>query len=482
MKEKFEKNIENEIEKISSFLQTETFQIVHKNKFPLNESEITLTKLQENYSVDFDLKLKTPQNPNEVTFKKLGFNEDFKLISNEKTFLIPAKSATRIVGKSFVQSESIKGNLGTIYSENFPTTSNSIFRTILKIGKDSLTTIFLGAQYSCRKIHYGLGLIVIEVDNLVFHVYRHSQKDFNFLVIECLNKTDLETFKTISELTLKSIGFLTGNWHQNEQFIFSYKSSMFENANSIYYESLGESIISHQEIINPSQFRTFIQPDSEKRPLLTPLLFPEKSLSQLISDLKVKPELERTVELLIEGNAIKPPLVRCSNFHVALETIVGLINSENKKFFEPIKSSENLESLKEELKSLVLSKKEKFSKIELESLNKKITYINTPFNKDRFLLAFDFYRIELPEKLKKLLNNRNKFLHGKMPYKEGLLKTKIKELNLEADRIHLLVSILILKHSGYKGHIKNQAAYRLEIKKMLEDYDLKIDESAFYRI
>jgi hypothetical protein len=482
LKEKLQKNIENEIKKINGFLLTETFLIEHTKKFPLNNSEITLSKSQKKHSTDFDLKLKSSLRPNEVTFKKLGFNEDFKIISAKERFIIPALSANRLIGKSFASTDKLKGEFGTIHSENFPINSNSIFRSILKIESNDLTTIFLGSEYSCGETSYSLGLVVIEVDNLIFHVYRHSQKDYDFLIIECLNKTTLENFKNIIELTLKSIGFLTGNWHQNEHFIFSYKSSKFENIDSIYYESLRDSIISNKEIINPSEFRTFIETNSKKRPLLTDILFSENTLSRLVSDLKEKPELERTVELLIEGNGINSPLIKCSTFHVALETIVGLINSENKKFFEPIKNTKNLEPLKKELQTIVLSKKEKFSQIEFDSLIKKITYINTPFNQDKFLLAYDFYKIELPKSLKKLLNNRNKFLHGKTPYKEGLLKTKIKDLNLEADRIHMLVSILILKHSNYKGHIKNQAAYRLETVRYYEKPELEINENVFYKI
>ena len=117
-------------------------------------------------------------------------------------------------------------------------------------------------------------------------------------------------------------------------------------------------------------------------------------MSTLVSDLKENPELERAVELLIDGNGINSPLIKCSTFHVALETIVGLINSENKKFFEPIKNTKNLKLLKEELQTIVSSKKEKFSQTEFDSLIKKITYINTPFNKDKFLLAYDFYKID----------------------------------------------------------------------------------------
>jgi hypothetical protein len=482
LKEKVQKNIGNEIKKINNFLLSETFLIEHTKRFPLYNSEITLSKSKENNFIDFDLKLKTKLNPDEVTFKKLGFNENFKLVSDNEKLIVPARSANSLTGKSFVSTDKLKGEFGTIHSENFPLNSNSIFRSILKIENEHLTTIFLGSEYSCEETHYSLGLVALEVDNLVFHIYRHSQEDYDFLIIECLNQTNLETFKNISELTLKSIGLLTGNWHQNEHFIFSYKSSKFEDINSIYYESLGNSIISNKEIINPSEFRIFMENNSEKRPLLTDLLFLENTLSIIVSNLKEKPELERTVELLIEGNGISSPLIKCSIYHVALETIIGLINSENKKFFEPIKSTESLKSLKEELQTIISSKKENFSQLEFDSLIKKITYLNTPFNKDKFLLAYDFYKIDLPESLKKLLNNRNKFLHGKTPYKEGSLKTKIKDLNLEAERIYMLVSILILKYSNYKGHIKNQAAYRLATERYYEKPELEINENVFYKI
>ncbi|MGY3791963.1 hypothetical protein ACWNT5_04205 [Aquimarina sp. 433] len=417
-----------------------------------------------------------------VTFKRLGFNEIFKIISKEHAYIIPSKSTTQLTGKKYVSSEKLTGKLGSVYSEKFPVESNSIFRLLINIGQESFTTNFFGKEYSCGQTHYGLGLISIVVDETQYHIYRHHNGDFNYLIIECLNQTDFSAFKKVNELLLKSFGFLTGNWYQNEYFIFSYKTSNFETIESIYYESLGNSIVSNQEIINPSEFRVFMQSKTSDRPILTSILFPENTLAELIKLLKLKPELERTIDLLIEGNGINSPLIKCSIFHVALETIVGLINTENKKFFKPIKNSKTLNKLKEELIELVQSKKEEFRSIEFDSIVKKITYINTPFNKDKFLLAFELYQIELPKRLKDLLNNRNKFLHGKTPFKEGLLKTKLIELNLESDRIQMLVSILILKYCNYKGHIKNQAAYRLAESKHIEEKEIEIIESMFYKI
>ncbi|MCW2118634.1 hypothetical protein [Flavobacterium sp. 7A] len=205
-------------------------------------------------------------------------------------------------------------------------------------------------------------------------------------------------------------------------------------------------------------------------------------MSILITQIKSKPELERTIELIIEGNEIESPLIKCSIFSVALETTTSLIQLENKIFFAPIKNTKNLNSVLKELQSIIDKEKTNFTELEHTVLLKKITYLNTPFNKDKFLLSYKLYNIELPQKLELLLNTRNKFLHGKTPYEEGLLKTKIKELHLEADRLHMLVSILILKYIGYKGHIKNQAGYRLETKNYYDEDNIEINESAFYCI
>ena len=85
-----------------------------------------------------------------------------------------------------------------------------------------------------------------------------------------------------------------------------------------------------------------------------------------------------------------------------------------------------------------------------------------------------------------MLSTRNKFLHGKTPFDEKHIKTKIKELNLYADRIHLLTAILILKYAGYRGHVKNHAAYNLRMEEHHSeiefDKDLGQNDNVYYKI
>lgn len=481
LKIKYHKNIEKEIAKAENLLADKNF-IIFNDGFPIDNCEIELYKNNDKNNFNFNLNLKTKLNPEQITFKKLGLNENFKIVSSKETYIVPAKGTTKISAKSFVQSENIKGELSTLHSELFPLESDSFFRLILKIEESYLTTIFLGSEYSCNEIHYSLGLINIEIENSFFHIYRYTKNEINYLAIECLNKINFQLFRDTCETTLKSIGFLTGNWYQKEHYFFSYKSLCFEEPLAFYYCFFGNSVISNQEIINPQQYRSFINIDTNNIPKLTPLLFPEETLSRLITQIKSKPELERTIELIIEGNEIESPLIKCSIFSVALETVTSLIQSENKTYFEPIKNTKKLNPVLKELQSIIDKEKANFTELEYNILSKKITYLNTPFNKDKFLLSYKLYNIDLPQKLELLLNTRNKYLHGKTPYEEGLLKAKIKELHLEADRLHMLVSILILKYIGYRGHIKNQAGYRLENKKYYDEDNIEINESAFYVI
>ncbi|QKJ61731.1 hypothetical protein [Flavobacterium sp. M31R6] len=484
IEEKYTKSIQSETEIIEKIFQKESFIISHDLGFPINEAKISLSKGTGNKHIDFNLELQNSLDPNNITFKKLGFNKNCKLISTDRIFVIPPKGVTKVKGKRFVPTNQITGEITTIYDEQFPLSSASNFRLILKINDEDFGTIFLGAGYSCDGTHYALGLVRLNIENIEYHVFRHNERSNSktYLTIECLDVTNFKSFREDCELILKSVGFLTGNWHQDEHYFFSYTSNDFKLAKYIYYKLFGDSVITNFEIINPQQFRSFIHTDPSNYPELTPLLFSEKILSTIVNELKSKPELERAIELLVDGNEIKSPLIRCSIFSVALETAVSLIHSENKAFFKPIKKTEQLTPILKEFHDIANREKDKFSQLEYSSLTKKITYLNTPFNKDKFILAFERYKVNLPEKYSVLLNTRNLFFHGKTPYEEGVLKNRIKDLHLEADRIHMLVSILILKYVGYEGHIKNQAAYRLETESFYNETERQTGESAFYTI
>lgn len=480
MEETFKKNINSELNEISSFFLNENF-IFNQPGHPIDGGKLNLFKRADEKVISFELDLNQPINPDDITFKKLGLTIVSKIVSEKYTYCIPKKGVTKISAKSFIASEKIKGEISSIYTESFPLKTPSFFRLIFQINEQYGITNFLGSRYSCGETHYSLGLIILEIGKNKYHVFRHCYNKKIYLIFEVQNIISFDSFKIDCDSIQKSIAFLKGNYHKDEHYFFSYDSLNFEKPTSLYFNDFGDSIISNFELINPQQFRTFMKISDEKL-ILSSLLFPEKTLSNLASLVKLKPQLDRTLDLIIYGNDIRSPLIRCSTFSVALETIVSLIHSENKSAFKPLKQSNKLAKIQLDLQAVIDNSKNELSEQEYIFISKKISYLNTSFNKDKYLLAFNFLKIELPEYLKNLLNTRNLFFHGKTPYEEGELNAKIPDLHLEADRIHMLVSILVLKYAGYRGHIKNQAGYRLAMKNIYDDLENEVVENSFYKI
>jgi len=479
------KAIISDLERTNYFLHKQTFSVKHKLIYPITDSELVIIKNEKKNYFDFDLNLKNELTTEFFNFKELGFNEDFEIVSDKQNFIIPSKSISQINSSTFGSFVKLKGEFTVIHSKEFDRFKKSHFRLIIEVHETHLTTIFSGEGYKCDDNIYGHGLTKLNIEDKEYHVFRCKKGEKNYLIIECCDKTEFIKFKNVCDLVLRVIGFLTGNWYQEEYFIFSDYAFNSSHERPFYFESLEKSVKTNREIINPSEYKEFLKASERKESLLTDHFFPASIFSKLIESLLIKTELERAIELLIEGKASSSAIIRCSIFYVALETVTSLIEKENKQFFEPINNKAVLEPIKKKMQAIVDETKTEFSKLEYEVLSKKIMYLNTPFNQDKMLRAFELYKIGLTKRLLNILNNRNQFFHGKTPYSENLIKTKTKELNADADRINMLVSILILSYVGYKGHIKNYAGYGLATERsyneMVENTIGPV-ESIYYKI
>ncbi len=233
IEEKYTKSIQSETELIGKIFKNDSFTISHDLEFPINEAKISLSQVSDNKHIVFSLELQNNLDPSKISFKKLGFNENCKLLSPDRIFIIPANGITKIKGKRFIPTNKITGEITTIYDEEFPLLSKSNFRLILHIKEEYFGTFFRGTRYSCDGVSYGLGLIILNIENIEYHVFRHEEREKKktYLTIECRDMTNFQNFREDCELILKSIGFLTGNWHQNEHYFLSYTSNDFKLAN-----------------------------------------------------------------------------------------------------------------------------------------------------------------------------------------------------------------------------------------------------------
>jgi len=155
---------------------------------------------------------------------------------------------------------------------------------------------------------------------------------------------------------------------------------------------------------------------------------------------------------------------------------------ENKRYFTPLKITKNINSITEDLYSVIEKYKRELSLKEYEIINKKIKYLNTPFNANKPIKAFEFYNIKLSESYIKLIKNRNLFLHGSTPYKENLYVDNLSELHLDSIRLHVLASILVLKYCDYSGHLINLTKSHIVGVNLDETGNSKLNEPLFFEI
>ena len=106
----------------------------------------------------------------------------------------------------------------------------------------------------------------------------------------------------------------------------------------------------------------------------------------------------------------------------------------------------------------------------------KLDNLNTTANAAGFASCFIQLGVQLNERDAKVLNNRNDFLHGRIPFENEFKDERNHELQHIVYRYHFLLSVLILKFCGYSGYIKNNATFYNAIARRTTE---KADEQLF---
>lgn len=155
--------------------------------------------------------------------------------------------------------------------------------------------------------------------------------------------------------------------------------------------------------------------------------------------------------------------MRIPNYYVAVEAITGYISStlaSGKKSLAPIKDPQLVADLVAVIldKATTLKKEKGLSDAEfnLDILEKNINKLNAPPNADKLAESFTSLDYVLSPEERKILKDRNTFLHG------SFLKTIDDDLAFREAlhvglRVHFLIAVAILKLADFSGKIINYA-------------------------
>jgi len=421
----------------------------------------------------FILKRNIKQNDkfDDEALKNLNLNNQV-LVNDEKEKIIIINS----MFKSHNWIETIAYSVSSFESDNFR--KNKFFQLVINSEKknfrldfvfDNLISISTETQMIVRNG------ITFKIKDTPFNLYFVN----DYFVIENLKELDFETFEQYSRTSLACFGILTGYVPRKEGYYFSYANNKFENTKEYAYTSdfIDTYDVSYQPINSnllynfmPKNITEAKRDEFEKKARENLLLISDSVFSNLCNLNIDNKKISRATELIMEANQTSLE-AQGIVYSVVLEILTSYIAVKNEEQLTPIADKKQAKKLQKELHSIA---KKYMSPYKDSPIYKKINSINSPTNMDKLLKPFKILNIPLTDIDRKIINNRNDFLHGN-DFIDGdeLLEFFSNHFYINC-KLNFLVYALLLKIVGHHGKIVNMVKIYLE-------HDERVKDEEYYR-
>ena len=422
--------------------------------YPIDK-KLAVSRKNLNGNIEICIYIEEPYKyPYMADWEKFGIYESFIL---ENTNSIYSVGKGNRLNASIVASDpmTIKIEVESFQKGETSTFNDTHLRLVIPCEKKIEFNAFHANPHKINDTTYFNGLIKINLNNSQYHLYKYSNKDknTNYLIIDSCQPEKLDSFKDITKSILLSYGFVTGNLYQDAYYyqVLS-KDKTVLSTNTSYFKQ-EPSALSSANLFHPMDFKMYLK-HFKKEYVLDKIsaFLTENYFNKMVSKIHSLPELSHCIKLMIEGNQSNLLLLRGGIYSIALETMTNIICDENEDKLNPI-SDKKLSKLLIEKFKLILDEYSPFiSDYGTKVLNTKIDNINSPTNSKKLLKPFEILGIKLNKEEIKILNQRNKFLHGVS------IDSNDEDLKYVTYKFLTLVNILILKYCGYNGHIADYGA------------------------
>jgi hypothetical protein len=372
-----------------------------------------------------------------------GFQKDFSLIGNNNIYKI--KNGAGLIKISFSKGFISVGRLYNIES-NFDY-YECYYKAIYSLSKfDSKPLSYIQSEpYKTSSFLKAAGYIKLKIDKYEIIFYDYPYKEKNFIVVETLNKVPYNKFKIILNSILFSYALLSGNLFRNENYIFCSKNYNFISY-GFKYKRLKKSYRGISTTY-PELLFEYLNLKKAKLPYF-PLNYFENLVQNCYSDKRIF----RAIKIIVESS--KYPLeIQASTYSVALETLKNVVLETNEQKVNPFKNKKIASTVIRKLKDHLDSIDESYFQNK-KSVYKRIEQINQVGNKEGFQKMFELLNIKLNKDDIYCIDNRNDFLHGRIPF-DSEKEEDNHELRKIVLKLHLLLTMVILKLSDYNGYVLN---------------------------
>ncbi len=328
-------------------------------------------------------------------------------------------------------------------------------------------------------------LIKLKIDLQEYHFYTVKKKENSFLCIDALYKMSYDQFTRVCNSILMTYAFLKGKYFGGEGYIFSYENKKFESPAGIKTISYAKSNLKGFELhtASPHKYMKFQEMKIEKDENGIPQRvnrntsleymneFPTENFSNLCTLINSNGQVLRSIVILINSHSNTLEL-KVPSLFVALENISKIFVQEDKgnsflieetTIVRNIKkiahcAKKEVNQLKRDNQPLNLSDADlKAYKANYARICSKLDGINRGTNNKKLSEPFDKFNYKLSQdESNAIFIERNKFLHGDDFLSSSIdYEAEFKGLFHISMIVHKLTAILLLKASGFSGHIVN---------------------------
>ncbi|GAB3724029.1 hypothetical protein GCM10027594_05100 [Hymenobacter agri] len=451
----FEKSVYWSIESINNIHSEKAFKVSLEN-YPLHDCT-AITKKEE--GKDFECKFLLNKLYGQKYLDDAGefglYNKIELIRSGESHIINPDSISHSTVTISNPQIiNSVTTNFQTHDNDFF---NNKLLRLCIITDVEPEFSSFESKVLKINETTTFSGLVEVRIGNKDYHIFK-SKNEYNnrkFIFIDSVEENTFSEFKTNTKAILLAFAIVTGNLFQDEIYYQVIHHDNITMADATAYYKTEKSIYTRYSLFNPFRFSEYIKDLKYPLPENFPLLLPKQIFENLCEKISNNTAFARCCLLTLEGNESKFSLLKASIYSLALETITNIIYDENKSKLNPIPDKKLFDKIKAKL-ILTVNEYESFlSEYALNILKAKFNDLNKPTNSKKLSFPFEFYGLKLSESDIKILNHRNKFLHGTSPFKETEIEEKSNELDYIIAKLLFMVYSLIMKHVGYRGHIIN---------------------------
>lgn len=440
----------------------------------------------------FKITLEEHPNVGGVLYKEsYGLNKSLTLQIGEAAYYIKEDSVLNFKTQFPSNPQLLEGkfkNLSTFKDLRDPFFSRMVIHTddteitypseIIEFGDNHM--IFDQESFNRQKTTIGLPMFTtkgmfarLNISGISLDFYAVEQ--LNTFFLDSCEKINPELFKQTAYAVRLCFALLTGKFYRDEIFCLYADHEDFLDIKHFEYELEPSSILSRNQLVNYIFFfETFssLPQDEQEKLQGHRRLFSAEVFSRMCQTVLDAPEMTRAVELLVNAGGLEDPVQKGALYSVAVETLTEYMKNENEKAFKPIQDKAVWNDFKDNMLASTKNLTGKADPEGIRIIQTKIDNLNSPTNREKLTKPFELVGITLTDVDQKVLEQRNKYLHGGTPS-----DTKWKaEQNMEALKLHTLTGILFLKYCGYSGHYINLAAWHImhltETNERLEKFDL----------